>query len=129
VASRPAKPGPPPLLWPGYFAEPAVAPGIPPGLRTSLNGYAQTLTSLTGHLADGSLARGLGGVDVPAIFLLGAQSPMPVSQGGQTAQLLPAAEVVIVPAAGHLPWHEQPGCVADALSRLRDLAGELESVG
>ncbi len=66
---------------------------------------------------------------MPAIFLLGGQSPMPVSQGGQTAQLLPAAEVVIVPAAGHLPWHEQPGCVADALSRLRDLAGELESVG
>jgi len=59
----------------------------------------------------------------------GAQSPMPVSQGEQTAQLLPASEVVIVPAAGHLPWHEQPGCVADALSRLGDLTGEPESVG
>src|SRR6266571_8829864 len=46
-----------------------------------------------------------------------------------TAQLLPASEVVIVPAAGHLPWHEQPGCVADALSRLGDLTGEPESVG
>jgi len=59
----------------------------------------------------------------------GAQSPMPVSQGEQTAQLLPTSEVVIVPAAGHLPWHEQPGCVADALSRLGDLTGEREAVG
>ena len=33
------------------------------------------------------------------------------------------------PAAGHLPGHEQPGCVADALSRLGDLTGEPESVG
>jgi pimeloyl-ACP methyl ester carboxylesterase len=66
---------------------------------------------------------------VPAIFLLGAQSPIPVSQGQQTAALLPRSEVVIVPGAGHVPWHEQPGCVADALSRIRRLAGELEPAG
>jgi pimeloyl-ACP methyl ester carboxylesterase len=54
---------------------------------------------------------------------------MPVSQGEQTAALLPASEVVIVPAAGHLPWHEQPGCVADALSRIRNMTGDLEPAG
>jgi pimeloyl-ACP methyl ester carboxylesterase len=37
--------------------------------------------------------------------------------------------VVIVPAAGHLPWHEQPGSVAGALSRIRGLAGDLEPAG
>ena len=47
---------------------------------------------------------------------------MPVSQGEQTAALLPMAEVTVVPAAGHLPWHEQPGCVAAALGRIRELA-------
>jgi len=65
----------------------------------------------------------------PAIFLLGAESPMPVSHGEQTAALLPASEVVIVPAAGHLSWHEQPGCVATALSRIRGRAGDLEPAG
>jgi pimeloyl-ACP methyl ester carboxylesterase len=117
------------LVWPGYFAQPETAPGMPAGMRASLAGYVGTFTSVAQHLAEGSFARGLSGVRVPAIFLLGAQSPMPVSQGEQTARLLPSSEVAIVPAAGHLPWHEQPGCVAAALSRLRDLTGELESVG
>jgi len=114
------------LLWPGYYARPETAPGLPPGLRMSLAGNMATLTSAMEQIADGSLAQGLRDVSGPAIFLLGAQSPMPVSQGEQTAALLPKSEVVIVPAAGHLPWHEQPGCVADALSRIRQLAGGLE---
>jgi pimeloyl-ACP methyl ester carboxylesterase len=54
---------------------------------------------------------------------------MPVSHGEQAAALLPGSEVVIVPAAGHLPWHEQPGCVAGALSWIRALAGDLEGAG
>jgi hypothetical protein len=37
-----------------------------------------------------------------------AQSPMPVSQGEQTAALLPGSGVVIVPAAGHLPCTSSP---------------------
>jgi pimeloyl-ACP methyl ester carboxylesterase len=117
------------LLWPGYFARPETAPAIPAGMRTSIAGYAGTFASVAAHLADGSLASGLREVRVPALFLLGAQSPMPVSQGQQTAALLPESEVVIVPAAGHLPWHEQPGCVADALARIRGRAGDLEPAG
>jgi pimeloyl-ACP methyl ester carboxylesterase len=117
------------LLWPGYFAQPATAPAIPPGMRASVAGYVGTFVSMSEHLADGSLAGALGQLRMPAIFLLGAQSPMPVSQGEQAAALLPGSEVVIVPAAGHLPWHEQPGCVAAALSRIRDLAGDLEPAG
>ena len=114
------------LLWPGYFAQPETAPAIPAGMRASIAGYAGTFASVAAHLADGSLASGLREVRVPALFLLGAQSPMPVSQGQQTAALLPESEVVVVPAAGHLPWHERPGCVADALARIRGRAGDLE---
>ena len=54
---------------------------------------------------------------------------MPVSHGEQAAALLAGSEVVIVPAAGHLPWHEQPGCVAGALSRIHGRAGNLEAAG
>jgi pimeloyl-ACP methyl ester carboxylesterase len=50
----------------------------------------------------------------------GAQSPMPVSQGEQTAALIAGAEVRIIPAAGHLPWYEQPGCVAAALASIQE---------
>jgi proline iminopeptidase len=117
------------LIWPGYYAHPETAPEPPRGMRMSLAGYNATITSAMEQIADGSLARALRDVGVPAIFLLGAQSPIPVSQGQQTAALLPRSEVVIVPGAGHVPWHEQPGCVADALSRIRRLAGELEPAG
>src|ERR1022692_2286663 len=73
------------LLWPGYFAQPGTAPAIPPGLRASMAGYVGTFVSMSEHLADGSLASALRQLRVPAIFLLGAQSPMPVSQGEQAA--------------------------------------------
>jgi pimeloyl-ACP methyl ester carboxylesterase len=73
-----------------------------------------------GHLA---LQLAVGAPDRVTGLVLGEQRPMPVSQGQQTAALLPAAEVVVVPAAGHLPWHEQPGCVADARARVAALGG------
>ena len=117
------------LLWPGYFAQPEAAPAMPPGTRASMAGYAGTFVSMSEHLADGSLAGALRQLEMPAVFLLGAQSPMPVSRGEQAAVLLAGSEVVIVPAAGHLPWHEQPGCVAGALSRIRGRAGNLEAAG
>ena len=87
------------LLWPGTFA------------------------SVAGYLAGGSDEK-LREVQAPTVFVLGASSPMPVSQGQQTAALMPAAEVNVIPGAGHLPWHEQPGCVAAALARVRERAAE-----
>lgn len=109
------------LDWPGYFADPATAPPVPPHMQVSLAGYAGTVTSVAEHLA-GGFAESLRNLRRPAVFVLGENSPMPVSQGRQTAALLPVAEVTVVPGAGHLPWHEQPGCVAAALARIRDLA-------
>jgi proline iminopeptidase len=106
------------LLWPAYFADPAHVAPWPPRARVSLAAYAGTFASIAEQLADG-FAESLGGITVPAIFVLGERSPMPVSQGEQTAALIPGAEVEIVPGAGHLPWYEQPGSVAAALSRVR----------
>ena len=133
VAARLAGPGPTDadaleslrLLWPGYFADPAAAPPIPPGMKTSLQAYVGTFASVGEHLAGGFGGR-LREVQVPTVFVLGEQSPMPVSQGQQTAALLPAAEVVVVPGAGHLPWYERPGCVSAALAGIRERATGLD---
>jgi proline iminopeptidase len=113
------------LLWPGYFAEPATAPPIPPHLRTSVAAYIGTFASVAEHLEHG-FGDALRGVQAPAIFVLGERSPMPLAQGQQTAALLPVAEVDVIPGAGHLPWHEQPGCIAAALARIRPLATGLD---
>lgn len=110
------------LLWPGYFADPATAPPIPSFMRASPEPYVATFASVAAHLAAGFGGR-LAELTVPSVFVLGASSPMPPSQGEQTAALLPANEVRVIPGAGHLPWHEQPGCLRAALARLRELAG------
>jgi pimeloyl-ACP methyl ester carboxylesterase len=109
------------LLWPSYFADPAAAAPFPPGMRTSLEGYRETFASVAEQLA-GGFGEQLRQLKVPAVFVLGGQSPMPLSQGQQTAALMPSAEVVVVPGAGHLPWHERPGCVAAALETIRERA-------
>jgi len=106
------------LLWPAYFAEPAAAPPLPDGMRISLACYEGTFGSIVGHLEAGFGGR-LKEITAPTVFVLGERSPIPVAQGEQTAALLPGAEVRVVPGAGHLPWHERPGCVADAAGWVR----------
>jgi proline iminopeptidase len=113
------------LLWPGYFAVPAAAPPFPARMRTSLEGYRETFASVAEHLA-GGFGDKLRELKVPTVFVLGEQSPMPLTQGRQTAALLPEAEVVVAPAAGHLPWQEQPGCIAAALAGVRKRAAGLD---
>lgn len=133
VAARLAGPGPTDadaleslsLLWPSYFADPAAAPPFPPDLKTSLEAYRETFASVNEHLA-GGFSEKLREVQVPAVFVLGERSPMPLGQGQQTAALMPEAEVEVVPGAGHLPWHEQPGCVAAALAAVRARAAGLD---
>ena len=115
------------LLWPGYFAEPGAALPFPPYMRASLEGYAGTFASVRQHLA-GGFSEKLRAVRVPAVFVLGERSPMPVGQGQQTAAMMPEAEVDLIPEAGHLPWYERPGCVAAALAGMRARAAGLDPV-
>jgi pimeloyl-ACP methyl ester carboxylesterase len=111
------------LLWPSYYADPATAPPLPSYMRGSGVTYIQTFSSIAEQQAAGFADR-LGALTRPAVFVLGGRSPMPVSAGQQTAALLPHAEVQLAPTAGHMPWHEEPGCVATALRRLSELLGD-----
>ncbi len=113
------------LLWPSYFANPVAAPPFPAHLKTSLEAYSETFASVAEQLASG-FGEKLREVQVPAVFVLGEESPMPVGRGQQTAALLPQAEVEIIPGAGHLPWHERPGCVAVALAGIAKRATGLD---
>jgi proline iminopeptidase len=105
------------LQWPGYFAEPEQAPPPPPDLRLNVACNSATLETVFGDLAGGFADR-LTVCSVPAELVVGQSSPMPVAVSERTAELLPDSRITIVPGAGHLPWHEQPGCVRDALARL-----------
>jgi pimeloyl-ACP methyl ester carboxylesterase len=114
------------LLWGSYFADRGQVAPLPEDLRASLACANGTFGSLiTEEFADDAFAGRLGGLTVPVVVLAGAASPMPVVAGEEIARLLPHGELVVVPDAGHLPWFEHPGCVADALARLR--AEEMET--
>ena len=108
------------LLWPGYFADPAAAPPPPQGMRVCAAVNMAAVGSMFERLAVG-FAESVARITAPAIFVLGEQSPIANVQGEQTAALIPTARVRVIPGAGHLPWVEHPGCVADALADLRAL--------
>jgi pimeloyl-ACP methyl ester carboxylesterase len=109
------------LMWPSYFAHPATAPPLPDGMDISEQCYAETMGDVIAQLSGGFGDR-LRAIAAPAVFVLGEQSPLPPAEGQRTAAAMARAEVRLVPAAGHLPWHERPGCVAAALDRVRSLA-------
>ncbi|HEV7128306.1 MAG TPA: alpha/beta hydrolase [Ktedonobacterales bacterium] len=52
---------------------------------------------------------------VPALILHGATDPRPAWAAEHLARLLPAARLAILPAAGHMPWLDQPDQLAQSL--------------
>jgi proline iminopeptidase len=109
------------LLWPAYFATPAAAPPAPE-MALSVEAYAATFESLHAELP--ALAARIAGLEVPALFLHGEGSPMPVTASSDTAAAMgQAAELEVLAGAGHFPWLDLPGCVGEALSRLLTRAG------
>ncbi|HEY3753104.1 MAG TPA: alpha/beta hydrolase [Pseudonocardiaceae bacterium] len=106
------------LLWPSYFAQPAQAPPLPAGLRLSVTCSVGTFASIFDELPDGTFARRLAQLTVPTFVVIGDASPMPRAAGEETAQLIPGSELIVVAGSGHLPWHEQPGCLAAVLDRV-----------
>ena len=109
------------LVWPAYFADPSSAPPMPADLRLSARCSSATFESVLRQLGDESFARRLAHLDVPVVTVVGGSSPMPASVAEEMTALLPHGDLVVVPGAGHLPWHEQPGCIADVLAALRPL--------
>ena len=104
------------LVWPAYFAAPAVAPPMPP-MATNRAASRGLWTDLAARLPE--LEACLPDIAVPVGVLMGAESPMPPRDAGiATARRIPNAWWTAVPAAGHFTWVEAPGCVLDAMRRL-----------
>ena len=62
----------------------------------------------------------LGELEMPALVVWGAQDPyIPVSFGRAYAEVLPNAELVELPHAGHIPWLDRP----DVIDRVVDFLG------
>lgn len=104
------------LIWPAYFADTGrVMPR--PEMRASTDAQAGLWADLVARLPE--LEAGLPGIAVPVLVLVGERSPIPPDlAGGATAARIPGALLETVPAAGHFPWFEAPGCVRAALDRL-----------
>jgi proline iminopeptidase len=106
------------LDWPGYFAVPAQAPPVPDTVRLSPEGHEQTSASLAEAAARGELPGLLSGFTGPVEVIAGERSPLPRQAAESTAAVFPDARLTIVPGAGHQLWHEAPGCLAAALTRV-----------
>jgi pimeloyl-ACP methyl ester carboxylesterase len=105
------------IVWPGYFSSPQAAPPLPP-LRLSAECYAGTFASIQSHFDQHALERSLPALTVPALFVLGAASPIPARHGVASASLIPGGQYQIED-CGHFPWLERPGSVRKALEGIR----------
>lgn len=104
------------LLWPGYFADATSAPPFPTGARVSARVNAETLGSLLEETAGDGPAREVSGLFAPVVVLAGERSPFPRDVCAGVAEAVPNGRLVVVASAGHVPWHERPGCVSEALA-------------
>ena len=80
--------------------------------------YSQTIEDAFALLADGSLPGRAAEYGGPVEVLYGLGSPFAAEAAIETAHAFPQGSATGVTEAGHFPWMEQPGCVADALVRL-----------
>ena len=106
------------IVWPGYFSSPQAAPPMPP-LNISVECYAGTFASIAEHFGQHTLERSLPTLQMPAVFVLGADSPIPVRHGKASAELISGARCQIEEDCGHFPWLERPGSVREALELIR----------
>jgi proline iminopeptidase len=105
------------LIWPGYFPDPVSAPPMP-AMEISLAAYAETFASIREHFERRTLETLLPKTHVPTLFLLGERSPIPPAHGVASADLMPMAEVKVLPDCGHFVWLDQPGSVRQGLDSL-----------
>ena len=78
-------------LWPSYsFIHGNVLPFTSSGSRSRSTTSHRRSIRATAHFAAGTLARGLPGLDLPALLIHGAGDPMPLSATTDTAALIRA---------------------------------------
>jgi proline iminopeptidase len=106
------------LEWPGYFAVPAQAPPVPDTVRVNPEAFEQTSASIADAVERDDLPGLLSGFTGPVEVLAGECSPLPRQAAESTAAVFRDARLTIVPGAGHQLWHEAPGCMAAALTRV-----------
>jgi proline iminopeptidase len=106
------------LEWPGLFAAPADAPPVPGTVRVSPEAFEQASASVAGAAGRGDLPGLLSGFTGPVEVVAGECSPLPRQAAESAAAVFPDARLTIAPGAGHQVWHEAPGCLAAALSRV-----------
>ncbi len=103
------------LIWPAFFVDPTTSASVAPE-RVGLQCSTETNRSISEHYAAGTLPNGLPGVpELPALFVHGRESPMPLESSTETAKLLPGARLVLIDGAGHYPWVECPDAFRDAV--------------
>jgi pimeloyl-ACP methyl ester carboxylesterase len=105
------------IVWRYYFADADTAPPMP-AIQANPEAYADTWASVREHFERGTLERGLPGLRLPALFVAGAGSPVPVEHTRASAALVPGARLEVLEGCGHMPWLERPGCVARAVADL-----------
>lgn len=95
------------LIWNAYFLDPARR--LPPPEALGLECSIEANRSMSEHHAAGTLADRLPSLPArPALFVHGAQDPLPVESSTETAKLLSGARVVLIDGSGHFPWAERP---------------------
>jgi pimeloyl-ACP methyl ester carboxylesterase len=94
------------LAWPHFFLRPEDM--SPPPERVGVQASIQTNASISEHFGRETLATGLPNVTVPALFVHGAQDPLPLRSTSFTAALMPNAQVETIADCAHFPWIEQP---------------------
>ena len=101
------------LVWPYYFATPENAPPMP-AVTLSHDAYAGGWTSVREHFERGTLVHGLPRLDLPALFIVGAESRFRSSAAGRAPLI--GARLEVLEGCGHMPWMEQPGRIARAVA-------------
>jgi len=112
------------LVWPGYFADPATAPPMPP-MEISVEAYSQIFESIRQHFERQTLVSLLPNISVPTRFLLGEKCPIPPAHGIASAALLRDAEARVLADCGHFIWMDRPGAVREGLDDLSGRPGVL----
>ena len=103
------------LYWASYFADPAAAPPAP-HIGLSRPASEGLWADLQARLPE--LETSLASITCPVGVIVGELSPMPTSAGIDSADHIPGAWSHVEPGAGHLVWHEAPGCLLAAMDRL-----------
>jgi pimeloyl-ACP methyl ester carboxylesterase len=103
------------LAWPYYFADPPNAPPLP-DMRMNAAAMREAFGDIFAMLGGGEPARGLGQFPLPALFITGEASGFPAWVAEESAAAAPAGRALVIPAAGHFTWIEQPNLTREAVA-------------